>query len=124
MVKINDWTKAIEFFNSKLHYTREQYFLYMNYRKSNRYTTLDTYRNNLERAGFLKSVDRGMYKRVKKIPIDLTISKCLEIAKLKEKTLVEERKRELEEKENELKREMFDNNYKNIKRLEIINENN
>lgn len=124
MVKINDWTKAIEFFNSKLHYTREQYFLYMNYRKSNRYTTLDTYRNNLERAGFLKSVDRGMYKRVKKIPTDLTISKCLEIAKLKEKTLVEERKRELEEKENELKREMFDNNYKNIKRLEIINENN
>lgn len=96
----------------------------MNYRKSNRYTTLDTYRNNLERAGFLKSVDRGMYKRVKKIPTDLTISKCLEIAKLKEKTLVEERKRELEEKENELKTEIFDNNYKNIKRLEIINQNN
>ena len=134
MNKINDWAKAIEFFNSKLHYTREQYFLYMNCRKSNSYNTFDTYRNNLEKAGFLKKVDRGMYKKVKKIPSDLTINKCFEITrKLREETIkkelkereLEERERELKEKEgNEIRKKMFDNSYNNVKRLEFINEEN
>jgi hypothetical protein len=94
--KKNYWAKAIVFFNSKLRYTREEYFLYMNCRKSNRLCTLDTYKNNLERAGFLKVIDRGMYKRIKKIPFDLTINKCLEIIKLRETVSTKENNKKLE----------------------------
>jgi hypothetical protein len=49
--------------------------------KTNRLCTLDTYKNNLERAGFLITVDRGMYKRIKKIPPGLSCKICLRIAK-------------------------------------------
>lgn len=79
----NNWTKTIGFFNKYQKSTREQFYSYMGVKRKNTFGTLDTYRNNLRSAGFLESVDRGMYKRVKRIPADLTISQCLDIIKEK-----------------------------------------
>ncbi|MCK9441169.1 MAG: hypothetical protein M0Q13_07090 [Methanothrix sp.] len=123
---MNNWSKAIEFFNSHLRFTREQYFIYMN-NKTNRLCTLDTYKNNLERAGFLITVDRGMYKRVKKIPFDLTINRCLKIIKEKEENNrkiamnIAHNEEIKENKRIELKKKMLNSSFVAIKRLEAIN---
>ena|SRR5271157_1831277 len=39
-------------------------------------TTLDTVRNELTRAGFLKIVGRGKYELVAKVPTDMTLNEC------------------------------------------------
>jgi hypothetical protein len=77
---MNNWAKAIEFFNTHMRSNREQYFEYMN-SKTKKLCTLDTYRLNLTAAGYLETVDRGMYIRKKKIPIGLPFKICLRIAK-------------------------------------------
>lgn len=79
----NNWEKTIKFFNTHQKSTREQLYDYMGVKRKNTFSTIDSYRNNLRSAGFLKTVDLGMYKRIKKIPDDLTINQCLEIIKSK-----------------------------------------
>lgn len=126
---MNDWAKAIGFFNTHLRSTREQYFLYMN-RKSNKLCVLDTYRNNLVRAGFLITVDRGMYKRIKKIPLGLSIKICLKLAKGEKiqnlenicKINVAYNNMVEEEKKIELKKNMMSNSFVANRRLESIND--
>lgn len=43
-------------------------------------STIDTYRNYLNKAGYLKTESRGMYKVIKEIPIDLSVGDCLSMA--------------------------------------------
>lgn len=113
---MSDWSKAIEFFNSHLRFTREQYFNYMN-SKTKGLCTLDTYRNNLTSAGFLVTVDRGMYKRIKKIPVNLSVKGCLKIIKDNQ---IKQNNYNLIIKEEKIKN-MTDNAFVISKRLEAIN---
>lgn len=85
--------------------------------RTNQLCVLDTYRNNLVRAGFLVTVYRGMYKRIKKIPKGLSIKDCLKIAKEKEKIMIENK-----EKAIELKKNMMNSSFAANKRLESIND--
>lgn len=46
----------------------------------NKKLTIDTYRRMLEHAGYIKTVRRGVYLTLKKIPLDLTVSKLRKLA--------------------------------------------
>lgn len=91
---MNNWNKVIEFFNTYQKSTREQFYNFMGIKKRNGYSTIDTYRNNLRSAGFLETVDRGMYKRKKKIPENLTINQCLELISKNNNSIIAEFKKE------------------------------
>ena len=131
---MDTWTKAIEFFNTHIRSTREQYFEYMN-SKTKRLCTLDTYRLNLTSAGYLETVSRGMYVRKKKIPIGLPIEICLKIAKgekikelnsicnnnISNKLIIEEYKaKKIEETKNINRMKTINSKYAAEKRLDAI----
>lgn len=73
--------EIVKFFNSKKSnklFTRAEYFNYMEYQSASAFykdTYLDTVRRYLEAAGYLKCEEAGVYRKIKKIPGEITISK-------------------------------------------------
>lgn len=45
--------------------------------------TMDNYRNYMRAAGYLETVDRGEYKRLRKIPMNMTVQMTRNVAYLK-----------------------------------------
>ncbi len=91
MKKINLFKEVSKFFNSKRSnkiFTRGEYFRFVsdhNDRQRLRKnvlqdTTAETYRLLLMNAGFLRHEEAGVYRKLKKIPDDLTYSKCEQMA--------------------------------------------
>jgi hypothetical protein len=119
--KIENWGRAIEFFNTHQRSTREQYLEFMGgIDRKYSFNTFDTYRNNLRSAGFLRTLERGFYSRVKRIP-DMSIKDCLEIIKTnnmskKEKAI---RMREIIRREENIK---LERESRERRRLEIEEE--
>jgi hypothetical protein len=77
MKNVSGFTVIKEFFNSKKSnkvFTRAEYFTAMTgYRVKDTY--LDTVRRYLCAAGYLHDFEPGVYRKLKPIPKDLTISK-------------------------------------------------
>ena len=61
--------QMIQYFNRRKYITR--IFLMMYFQHYN-VITIDTYRNYFRAAGFLETVSLGKYRRIKKIPKDIT----------------------------------------------------
>lgn len=76
------WQFTVEVFNKKVsgkYYTRaEIQYLFKNEFKHSKIrrkeSTFWTYKNTLERAGYLKSTEPGLYKKLKKIPSNISES--------------------------------------------------
>jgi len=72
------WQVIKNFFNSSPFNTRLELReeLRINGFNENNITSMDTYRNYLDKAGYLRTVRRGAYETIKEIPIDLSIQSC------------------------------------------------
>lgn len=55
-------------------YSRQSMLMYLKNKGFKTTSSMDTYKNYLHKAGYLRPIGRGLYKREKDIPCDLSIS--------------------------------------------------
>jgi len=78
--KLSHWDIVKRFFDSKVSgkiFTRSEYMNHMTNHGCYKTTVPDTYRNTLERAGYITVPEPGVYRKLKKIPKGLSITKAL-----------------------------------------------
>lgn len=69
------------FIEERFEYTRQDLLSYVEYSygHSNQ-NSIDTYRNYLHKAGYLETIRRGVYRKIKEIPVDISVDEVREEA--------------------------------------------
>ncbi len=68
---MSNWQNLVKYFNSKVSgkvFTRAEVAAHFCNLSNQNLDTLQTYRNTLRRAGYLKTIEPGVYRKIKKIP--------------------------------------------------------
>jgi len=74
---MSDWKKTIDYVNTNPHHIRP---VVVRYEIGNDNETISLYINYLHKAGFLQRTGRGIYRRIREIPSDFTLTKLKKFA--------------------------------------------